>query len=309
MTAATPTVLVTGGDGFIGGHVCTALERAGWNVRRAVRTVKQAGGNHIAVGDIGPSTEWRFAVENAAAVVHVAGLAHQFGGTAAAEYFRVNTEGTLKLAAACAGRVPHFVFISSVGVNGASTQKRGPFTEEDAPAPESAYAESKARAEEGLLSLASRSGLNTSIIRPPMVYGRNAKGNFARLSRAVRLGLPLPFGSINNRRAIIAIQNLNSFVLHCLRTPERTEGIFLVADDEQVSTPELVRRIAHAVNRKVYVPRLPPAALRVCLALVGRRSLAVSLIDSCEISTRKARRAGWTPVVPLDHALKNALSD
>lgn len=310
MTMALRTVLVTGASGFLGHHVTRALMDAGFAVRAALRGPADLapGVEPVLVGSIGATTEWRAALTDIDAIVHLAARAHRSRSVQAAEqssYDEVNAKGTVRLAQAAAeAGVRHFVFMSSIAVNGSSTQGRSPYTEADTPMPRSVYGESKAAAEEALRSIiAGAPQMAGTIIRPPMVYGRFAPGNFALLLKAVEKGWPLPFGGIRNRRAFVAVENVASFVVHSLKTPERGCNIFIVADDEQVSTPEFIRRVGRAGAKKARLFPVPSPALAAAATLLGRRDAVESLINPLEVNTAKARASGWRPVVSLDQGL------
>jgi nucleoside-diphosphate-sugar epimerase len=226
------------------------------SVTRAVRVVRSA--EDVAVGDIDAKTDWQAALEGCEVVVHLAARAHVMSETAAdplAVFRRVNTEGTLNLARqAAALGVRRFVFVSSIKVNGERTTGRAPFSEADEAAPVEPYAISKWEAEQGLLAIGRESGMEIVRIRPPLVYGTGVKGNFAALLRWARRGIPLPLGAIRNRRSFLALENLVGFIARCtdLSCAEVANRLFLLSDgeDEDVSTPELLRRLAHAYGKK-----------------------------------------------------------
>ncbi|MBR0741386.1 NAD-dependent epimerase/dehydratase family protein [Bradyrhizobium liaoningense] len=304
-------VLVTGANGFIGRHVTPTLEREGWSVRRAV--LRSEGlDNEVVIESIGPNTDWSAALEGIDCVVHLAARVHHKHEEHAVQlYHDVNTAGTLHLArrAAITG-VRHFIFVSTVLVHGRSNDGRAPFSENDLPTPQGLYGTSKAAAEAGLKVLAGDRTMKISVIRPPLVYGAGAKGNFALLRRAVNLGLPLPFAAVRNRRAFLAVQNLSSFILCRLVHPDQDSNfeIFLVADQEQVSTPEFIERLAKASGKKPRLFNIRPKVVSALFGLVGRQSMHESLIGSLELDTSKAIATGWRPQVGLDEGLRLALA-
>jgi UDP-glucose 4-epimerase len=169
---------------------------------------------------------------------------------------------------------------------------------------------SKAAAEAGLRMLARDSNMKISVIRPPLVYGAGAKGNFALLTRAVMLGLPLPFAAISNHRAFLAVQNLSSFILRRLSDPDPASNfeVFLVADREQVSTPEFIAHLGRAAGKEPRLFGMPPKLLSSLLSLIGRQDTHDSLIGSLELDVSKALATGWQPQVSLDEGLRLALS-
>jgi UDP-glucose 4-epimerase len=311
MSERRPVVLVTGASGFVGRHVAPALAREGWSVRRAVRSPEGLD-DEVVIETIGPETDWQAALEGVDAVVHLAARVHHKHEEHAVQLYRnVNIAGTLHLArcAATAG-VRQFIFVSTVLVHGRSNEGRAPFNEDDILTPRGLYGMSKAAAEAGLRTLARDSAMMISVIRPPLVYGAGAKGNFALLTRAVNLGMPLPFAAIHNHRAFLAVQNLSSFIQRRLAHPDPTSNfeIFLVADKEQVSTPEFIERLAKAAGKNSRLFGMPPDLLGTLLSLMGRQDTHDSLIGSLELNISKAVATGWQPQVSLDEGLRLALS-
>jgi UDP-glucose 4-epimerase len=304
-----PVVLVTGANGFVGRHVAPALIREGWVVRRAVR--KSSGGDgEVVIETLGPSTNWRAALVDVDAVVHLAARVHHQHEEHAVEIYRdVNIEGTLHLAASAkqAG-VRQFIFVSTVLVHGRSNDGRPPFRESDVLMPRGLYGESKAAAEAGLKELAQTGEMHITVIRPPLVYGSGAKGNFALLAKAVKFGLPLPLAAIDNHRAFLSVENLASFISWRLSAAGRNFDIFLVADLEQVSTPEFIARLARAAGVRSRLFPMPISVLKGLLKASGKEDAYDSLVGSLELDVSKAASSGWRPLVNLDEGLHRALS-
>jgi UDP-glucose 4-epimerase len=311
MSERKPVVLVTGASGFVGRHVAPALASEGWSVRRAVRSPEGLD-DEVVIKTIGSETDWTAALDGVEAVVHLAARVHHKQEEHAVQLYRnVNIAGTLHLArSAVAASVRQFIFVSTVLVHGRSNEGRPAFSEDDVLTPRGLYGMSKAAAEAGLKTLARAGDMKISVIRPPLVYGAGAKGNFALLARALSLGLPLPFGAIRNQRAFLAVQNLSSFIAHRLAHPDPASNfeIFLVADREQVSTPEFVERLARASGKSPRLFAMPPDLLGALLNLMGRRDTHDSLIGSLELNLSKAIATGWQPEVTLDEGLRLALS-
>jgi UDP-glucose 4-epimerase len=309
MTDTRPVVLVTGAGGFVGRHLVPVLAGEGWRVRRAVRTLSGSD-DEVSIGSIGPATDWQAALAGVEAVVHLAARVHHPGEESAGELYRaVNTEGTLQLArCAAAAGVRRFVHVSTILVNGSSTDGRAPFREDDIPAPRGVYGNSKAAAEAGLKQLAETVDMRIAVIRPPLIYGAGALGNFRLLVRAIQRGIPLPFGAIRNRRALLGVENLTSFIANRLSGAERKFDIFLVADEMQISTPELVRQIARAAGRTARLVPVPVPALQVLLKMTGRPEARDSLIGSMEIDVSKVAATGWRPPFSLEEGLRRAVS-
>jgi UDP-glucose 4-epimerase len=300
--------LLTGANGFVGRNLAPVLAANGMLVRRAQRTYSSYL-DTLVIDSIGPRTDWNSALSEVDAVVHLAARVHHPNEEDAADLYRdANTLGTLHLAR-CAARagVRHFIFMSTILVNGSNTDGRHPFREDDQVLPRGVYGASKAVAEAGLEAIANDTGMKITVIRPPLIYGTDALGNFRLLVAAVKRGIPLPFGSIHNRRAFLGVGNLASFVVHRLIHPGGKFDTFLLADEEEVSTPEFVRRIGEALGKKHRMVPFPLFALRASFRIIGRPEAAESLTGSLEIDTSKALKTGWHPEISLDEGLRSAL--
>jgi UDP-glucose 4-epimerase len=309
MTNDRPIVLVTGATGFVGRYLLPVLERNGWAVRAAVRRPSGLQ-NEVVVDSIGAGTDWRAALAGVDAVVHLAARVHHPNDRDAEQLYRdLNIDGTLQLAhGAIAAGVKQFVFASTALVYGRNNDGRPPFSEDDELTPHNPYSRSKVEAEAGLKSLAQGHAMGVTVVRPPLVYGAGAKGNFALLVKAARLGVPLPLAAIRNRRAFVSVQNLASFIASRLSGASRGFDIFLVADEEQVSTPEFFRRLAKAADGKARLVPAPAPLLSALLALGGRPDARQSLIGSLELNIAKALSTGWRPPLTMDEGLRLALS-
>jgi nucleoside-diphosphate-sugar epimerase len=312
---ASGRVLVTGATGFLGRAVAEALGRAGHDVLRGGRRAPAASGGErwVGYGDVGPATRWDEALAGVDAVVHLAGLAHLFDATAATAartFTRVNAEGTARLASAAVGAgVRRLILMSSVLVHGEASPGR-PFIEADAPAPASPYAHSKLDSERRLVAAARGSALEWVILRPPMVYGPRAAGNFRRLVGLVRSGLPLPLGAATAPRTFIGIDNLADAVVRCVTDERAANQVFLVGDAETTSTRELINRIATALGRREWTPRVSPALLRAAFRLAGRERDYRRLFDPLELDSSRIRSLlGWSPPVSLDEGLRSAVRE
>ena len=303
-------ILVTGATGFVGRALLRRLVADGRRVRAATRgtpAALAAQAEAVAVGDIGPDTDWRAALAGIDAIVHLAARAHVLRESSAdlhARYHAVNTLGALRLAeAAAAAGVRRFVFLSSARVHGGRSTG-APFTESSPLVAEDPYGRSKVDAERGLASLASGTQLEPVILRPPLVYGPEASGNFARLVALVARGVPLPLGAVRNRRSLVYVENLVDAIVRSLDHPSAAGETFMVSDGEDVSTPELIRRIARALGRPARLVPVPPALLRLGGALAGRSDDVARLLDDLVIDRSKIRAfLGWSPVFTLDEGL------
>ena len=309
----TGPVVVTGASGFVGRAVVARLAAEGVAVRAAVRRAGVGFPNGVEVvagADLDRIDAWSDARGGAAAVVHCAARVHRLDDDEAdpmAAFRRANRDATAALArAAAAAGVPRFVFVSSIGVNGAETTDR-PFRADDPPAPASPYAVSKHEAETELAAIVAELGLGVVVVRPPLVYGPNAPGNFATLLRALDRGVPLPLGAIRNRRSFVAVDNLADLIAVLVRHPAATGQTFLVSDGEDLSTTELLRRTARALGRPARLVPVPQALLRGVLAALGRAELGQRLCGSLAIDLGPTcARLGWRPPVGVDAALAAA---
>jgi nucleoside-diphosphate-sugar epimerase len=300
-------ILVTGASGFVGTALLPALRERGHVVRVALRrTFAGLGDEQVLVGDLGPDTDWREAVAGIDTVVHLAARVHvmyESSSDPLAEFVRANVDGSLALArAASAAGVRRFVYLSSIKVNGERTNS-APFTERGAPAPVDPYGESKARAEASLRELERQAGLEVVVLRPPLVYGPGVKANFLQLMHWVDRGLPLPFGSVHNRRSLVFVGNLAGALVGCTEHPAAAGRTFLVSDGTDLSTRDLVERLAVALRRPVRLVPLPAGLLQLAATLTGRRAQADRLLDSLRIDASALRETlGWQPPFDLDRA-------
>jgi UDP-glucose 4-epimerase len=303
-------VLVTGANGFIGTYLCRALEAAAAEVVRADRASQPC---PVEVGAINGATDWAAALPGVEAIVHLAGRVHILKDTCPdplAEFRKANVDPTLNLArqAAQAG-VKRFVFISSIAVHGL-TSDRQPFAPQDVPDPHDAYGLSKYEAEQGLKEISAKTGLPLVIIRPPLVYGPGVHANFLRLLKLAASGLPLPLGAVRNRRNPVFIGNLCDLILKCLTHPAAAGQTFLVSDDRDISTPQLLRLLAKAMNKKVRLFPMFAPALRIAGNLTGHSGEITRLCGSLQVDISHTKELlGWTPPFTLEEGIRETVTD
>lgn len=305
-------ILVTGSTGFVGQRLCVVLREKGFGVREAARCPQATGTEReiVTVGEIDSGTDWGRSVEGVNSIIHLAGRAHVMRESAAdpmSEFRRINVAGTERLAVqTAAAGVRRLVFVSSIGVNGSTTTVT-PFSESDPPRPHSPYSMSKWEAEQRLREIERQTGLEIVIVRPPLVYGPGAKGNFLSLLKWVKRGAPLPLGACTNKRTLVGLDNLVDLLVRCVSHPAAAGQTFLAGDGEDLSTPELIRRVASALGRRARLIAVPPVMLKAAARAVGRGGIYEQLCGSLQVDIGHARRVlGWEPPVSIDEELARA---
>ncbi|MFT6905629.1 MAG: nucleoside-diphosphate-sugar epimerase [Oleiphilaceae bacterium] len=311
-------VLISGATGFVGRSLVRSLIDSNC---RVISIVRESQFNlpeqvvQVTVSDLENWSDTNLSFKNnfkkilidVDVVIHLAARAHLLvdkSNDPLAKFREINTDATVIFAnlAAEAG-VNRFIYLSSIGVNGNKSSQ--PFTEQDDPKPHNAYAISKHEAENGLLALAKESKMQVVIIRPPLVYGPNAPGNFATLIKWIYKGVPLPFGAIDNQRSFVALENLISFIIYCIDHPKAANEVFLISDGEDVSTTELLRKVAKALGKKPWLIPIPMIWMIFAAKLVGKNNIASQLFGSLQVDSTKARAVlGWKPVITMDEQLK-----
>jgi nucleoside-diphosphate-sugar epimerase len=299
-------ILVTGAGGFVGTAVVSELARRGISYRAATRARREG---YFAIGNIGPQTDWIAALDGVDAIIHLASRAHVTNEKVADPTVRfrtANLDSTLNLARqAIKAGVKRFVFISSIKVNGEATQPGRPFTAEDTPNPQNPYAQSKLDAEQGLFGLSRESNLEVTVIRPPLVYGPGVKANFATMMDWVNRGIPLPLGSVNNRRSFVYVGNLADLIVLAATHPNATGQVFLVSDGEDISTTQLFKMMAQALGRPSLIMPLPAPLLTMAAAAVGQRAVVSRLTGSLQVDVAKTRALlGWEPRKSVSEGLR-----
>ncbi len=308
-----PRILVTGATGFVGRALCEELLASGYRVTAAVRrkglsplpmspllTV-------IEVGEIGSKTNWTNALQNIDVVIHLAARVHMMADKAGGgdePYLETNALGTERLALAAAEQgVKRMIFVSSIKVNGEATTE-APFSSLSVPSPQDAYGRSKWEAEQRLKAVAANSAMEFVIIRPPLVYGGGVKANFASLVRWVDRCIPLPLACIHNKRSLVALANLVDLICVCIAHPAAANQTFLVSDGEDLSTAQLLRRVAKVLGRPSMSFPVPEFLLSLGARLLGRSDMFQRLSGSLQIDMDETQRVlGWHPPCTVDEGL------
>lgn len=305
-------ILVTGASGFIGNVLCRELVTRGYSVLAMARSRFELDRVEVVLASLSEVELLSEVLRDVECIVHLAGLAHQADSSnidPLSEFRAINCDATLKLARqASAAGVKRFIFISSIGVNGNINTR--PFESSDEPAPVGPYAQSKWEAERGLWAIQQELGIECVIIRPPLVYGPGAPGNFGSLLRWVDKGIPLPLGAIHNKRSLISVYNLADLIAHCVDHPAAANQVFLAGDGEDLSTTALLLGVAEAMNRPSRLIPVPAALLSVAARLLGKGAIAQRLLGSLQVDISKTREVlNWNPPVSVKDGLKRCIRD
>lgn len=309
-------IVVTGATGFIGSHLCAALSDKQHSTTMVSRSAQVGANQHSRTPvqiDLQQHVDYDTLLKGCDVVIHLAGRVHvlnDLGSDLGSAYVSANTTATLNLARAAAARgVKRFIFLSSVKVNGESTALGKPFTPESTPHPTDAYGQSKLNAELGLFDIAESSALEVVIIRPPLVYGPGVGANFLELMKLVHKQIPLPLGAVKNKRSFVGIDNLVSLIMTCLDHTAAPNHVFLVSDNADLSTPDLIRHIAHAQERQPRLFPFPQTLLRLGAKLFHREHLYMRLCGSLQVDiTTTMNLLGWRPVATLESMLAQTVA-
>lgn len=309
-----PTVFITGVTGFIGRALCHVMLKNGWKVfgsfRGSAVTDLPEAVKLVRIEEIGDHAYLPCDFEGVNVIVHLAGRAHIANSNCADQFevFRkVNVAGTARLASAAAkAKVKRFIYISSIKVNGEGRQS--PYSEEDVPDPIDPYGVTKYEAEQVLAAISGETGMETVILRPPLVYGPGVKANFENLIKMVASGLPLPFKNVNNRRSFIYLGNLTNAILLSAIHLKAANETFMVSDCADVSTPDLIQLIAGAMGKKAALFSLPPVLLKSIAGVTGKGKELDKITGSLFVSSEKIRKSlGWQPPFSLKDGIKETV--
>jgi UDP-glucose 4-epimerase len=307
-------ILVTGATGFIGTQLSKTLANSGHQVRDTARSVAPncSTTHELITCDLESADNLDHLTMGCDAIVHLAGRAHVMSdnpATSESLYVSANVDVTRKLAQSAARTgVKRMILLSSVKVNGESTTINTPFTAQDIPNPQDPYGRSKTQAEQALWDVASSSGLEGIVIRPPLVYGPGVRANFASLIGIVNRGIPLPLGSIQNKRSFISIDNLINCITTALQSSNAAGQTFLVSDGNDLSTPELIRSIASALHKSPMLIPFPPALLKLAATTAGKRSAYDRLCGSLTVDIASTKQnLSWTPPFTVQDSLQRTV--
>ena len=289
-------VLVTGASGFIGKRLTTALAKEGWQVRAAARdasTVTAASRvEPVAMGDLAQGADWPALLDGVTHVVHLAGIAHAPGTLPDALYSRINANSVGEFAEAAREKVERFVFLSSVRAQ-AGLSAEHPITEKELPAPTDAYGRAKLEGER----LLARSGVPYTVLRPAVVYAKGVKGNIASLATLARTPIPLPFAGLDNRRSLLALDNLVAAISLVLGAGNAANETFLVADAEPISVADLVAAMREGLGRSPHLVKVPLGAVKRLMGSFGKEAEWERISGSFVVDASKLMGIGWRPAI------------
>jgi len=302
--------LVTGANGFVGSALCGELSQRNYPVLGAVRAehAECACFERAVVGEIDEKTNWATALTGIDIVIHLAARVHVMQDDSTnplAEFRKVNVAGTENLArSAAASGATRFVYVSSIKVNGEETHGSKRFTEEDIPSPQDPYGVSKCEAEQVLQRVATETGLEFVIVRPPLVYGAGVKGNFAQMLKVLASGIPLPLASVDNLRSLVYVGNLVDALILCATHPAAAGQTYLISDGEDISTPDLLIQLGAAMGHPARLFSCPLALLKLAGRLIGKKNQMERLLSLLRVDDSKIRRElGWIPTYTLQDSL------
>ena len=307
-----PKLLVTGGSGFIGKAVCENLKKNNYTINITSRSnivTNLSGVTIYNINEIDENTNWFQALNAVSCVIHCAAKTHVMNNNkqnSLSSFRKVNVEGTLNLAKqAVACGVKRFIFISSIKVNGERTKKSSMFRYNDIPKPQDSYGISKWEAEKGLWEISKQTGLELVIVRAPLVCGPGVKGNLRSLIKLIQYRIPLPFSLIKNQRSLISIDNLVDLIIYCIEDHKISGNTFLVSDEKDISTPDLVRQIASSMGLSARLFPLPLSFLKFFGFILGKKNEIDRLIGSLQIDNSYTKKIlNWTPPVSVEEGIR-----
>jgi nucleoside-diphosphate-sugar epimerase len=287
-------VLITGASGFIGKSLAGALAKEGWHVRATARDPSsipvRSKVERVAMPDLAHPADWSGLLDDVTHVVHLAGIAHDPGSLPDELYERINAQAVGELAEQASGKIERLVFMSSVRAQAGLSAEQA-IIEQDAPEPTDAYGRTKLEAER----LVAESGVPFTVLRPAVVYGKGVKGNIASLATLAKTPMRLPFAGLDNRRSLIALDNLIAAVSLVLAAKEAANGTFLVADAEPITVADLVAAMREGLGRPPHLFKVPLGAVRRLMRSFGKEADWERISGSFVVDASKLMGIGWRP--------------
>lgn len=311
------SVLVSGANGFVGRVLCDTLLHKGHKVTAAVRSAEAAATMPhlptVVMGDVDADTQWQSALEHIDVVIHLVARVHIMQDrheNPLAEFRKINVAGSINLARQAAGcGVKRLIYLSSIKVHGESTEAQA-FTVADVPNPQDPYGISKWEAEQALQHIANSTAMQTVIIRSPLIYGPGVKGNFQRLLRVLQKNIPLPLAAVENRRSLVNLDNLCDLISCCVTHPAAAGQVFLVSDQQDLSTPDLLRLMAKVLGLKLKLLPIPVSCLRLLAKCLGKSAEIDRLCGSLQVDIQHTRKLlNWKPPYTVEQGISRTIAD
>ena len=304
-----PTILVTGATGFIGQPLCAALLQRGYNVKASLRSSGKARvldervATFVADLESIDTNGWQHALRSVDTLIHLAAQVHDPDQTDAPSFRRVNTDGTAGLCRlAVASGVRQFIYLSTIKVNGETSIR--PFAESDPPHARGPYAISKWEAEKSISALTHRKNCHYIIIRPPLVYGPQAKANFSKLLKIISTNCPLPLRNFHNRRSMIYVGNLVDAIICAMESPQAANQVFMVSDGKDRSVAQVVATIAQAMGHHPKLFPFPKYLLGLFFRAIGRGEVIDKLSRSLRSDISKMEALlDWQPPFSFEQGI------
>lgn len=300
-------ILVTGATGFLGSALLKHLQTTGLV---AIGSSRQAVGEPslISVGNLSETTDWSEALTGKTVVIHCAGIAHKVADDKTLN--EVNVLATKRLLEQCgAAKIKQFIFISSIGVNGSITTDKE-FTASDMPNPVNAYTKSKADAEKNIIDYLADKDMYYTIIRPPLIYGKNAPGNFGTLMKIVAKNIPLPLAGVGNLRSMVGLRNLMSLIEHCISNEAAYNQVFLVSDNNDISTSNLLKIIGRLSGKYILLFPFPKVFIQWGAKLIKKETVYQGLFESLQVDiSETCEKLGWEPPYTVEQELTQCFSE
>ncbi|KAE9636503.1 UDP-glucose 4-epimerase family protein [Aeromonas veronii] len=304
-------VILTGASGFVGRHIKNTMPR-----EKLILVGRRNLDEEYTFfsSDLDENSQYDSIMKDVSCIIHCAARAHvmnEGNDNPYCLYHKINVDGTLNLARqAAVNGVKRFIYISSIKVNGESTRVNSPFTEKNIPAPEDAYGISKLAAETGLRELSIETNMEVVIIRPPLVYGPGVKANFSAMMNLASKNLPLPLGAINNKRSMVALDNLVDLIVTCIDHPKAANKTFLVSDDHDVSTTELLEMMVRAIGKTPRLLPVPMEWLKFAGKLIGKQAVIERLCGNLQVDISYTKEIlGWQPPISMEEGIKRCFTE
>ncbi len=304
--------MLTGATGFVGKAVNENLKE--YSVNLTSRNAPIEFSDNFYIKTMSSSEDFTDCLEDVDVIIHTAARVHQMNDQSSdpmSDYIETNCSGTLNLARqAVESGVKRFIFLSTIKVNGEKTTKGSPFRFDDPRICSDPYSLSKSKAEEGLISISRESKLEFTIIRPPLIYGPGVQANFKSLMMLAKKNLPLPFGNLENKRSFVSIKNLVDLILTCINHPKAANQVFLVSDDYDISTSELVIKLTEAFGKKPRLVKVNLKLLKAIAKVINKRSVIDRLCDDLQIDIEHTKKTlDWKPIISINEGIKFCIQD